>query len=109
MDEKKPHPCPDGDVLKVGPELPGGARPFIRHKKDHEIQTGIITPVREGEALNGRNVFHLESRTQDDDFDVTEIATAPTPQGTGPAMVNSEEFKTGWDRIFGSKPAVGEA
>jgi len=31
MDEKKPHPCPDGDVLKAGPELPGGSRPFIRH------------------------------------------------------------------------------
>lgn len=101
-DEKKP--CPDSDVLQAGPELPGGARPFIRHTKDHEIQAGMMTPVREGEPLNGRKVFYLEGREQDGDFDVTEI----TP-GTGPAKVNSEKFKTGWDRIFGAKPSVGEA
>jgi hypothetical protein len=27
----------------------------------------------------------------------------------GPAMVNGEEFRTGWERLFGAKQAAGQA
>ena len=27
----------------------------------------------------------------------------------GPAMVNSDAYRSGWDGIFGKKPAVGQA
>ena len=94
------------DELMAGPPLPGGARPYVRHRADHSIQTGIMRPVAEGESL-GEGTFTLD-HIEGDRYAVQEVF--PEQEGAkGPAKVNSKAFRDNWDTIFGKKVPVGQA
>jgi hypothetical protein len=103
--------CEGKDVMHLGPQVRAdGSRLCVRHKPDHTWQEGILKPVKEGEPLNSEYSCLALERREDGAFDVNVLmeGTAPAAEGSGPAMVNSEKFKTGWDRIFG-KSTVGVA
>ena len=104
--------CSGNDTLTLGPDLGDGARPFIRHRSDHSMETGIARPPRDGESINSSDVVHLHHRGPGPVYDVEVLyehaARAAEEEGSGPAMVNSEAYRTGWDQIFGSR-TVGQA
>jgi len=99
----------EGDELMAGPELPGGARPYIRHTPDHQFQAGVMRPVREGEALYD-GAFHLEHK-DGPIYRVTDLysKSEATLGHKGPANVTSPAFRENYDNIFGKKVAVGSA
>ncbi len=106
--------CDGQDVVHLGPQVSeDGSRVCLRHKKDHTWQQGILKPVKQGQPLHSEySCLALEPR-EDGAFDVNELTTGSgeanaSTEGAGPAMVNSEKFKTGWDRVFG-KATVGIA
>jgi hypothetical protein len=71
----------------------------------------MVKPLKNGESIPpGLSCLMLEPR-EDGAYDVNELISgnaAEGSSGSGPAMVNSEKFKTGWDRVFG-KTTVGVA
>lgn len=107
-DDGKKDDCTSKDELMAGPPLPGGARPYVRHRADHSIQTGIMRPVAEGESL-GEGAFTLE-HIEGDRYAVEEVFPEQASDGSkGPAKVNSKAFRDNWDTIFGKKVSVGQA
>jgi len=106
-DDSKKGDCTAHDELIAGPVLPGGVRPFIRHTKDHQICSGIMRPVREGEPLY-EGAVHLEHK-QGDTYKVTDIFEPPAEATSkGPAKVNSRAYRANYDAIFGNR-TVGQA
>jgi hypothetical protein len=103
--------CAGEDVMHLGPQVDAdGSRVCVRHTSDHQIQAGILKPLKDGQPLGqGMSCLAL-SRREDGTFDVNELYSqkAEASEGAGPAMVNSEQFKNGWDRVFG-KTTVGVA
>jgi hypothetical protein len=111
----------DGDRMVIGPDVGAGEeRPCIRHHPDHRITNGWVKPLKQGEPLNGAELLSVKYDSQVGDFEVESIYNpnregTSAPMGTqaktphGPAMVASDEYRSGWDRIFGSKARVGSA
>jgi hypothetical protein len=98
-----------GDELMAGPELPGGARPYIRHTADHKITSGIMRPVKEGEMLYD-GAFQLEHK-EGPIFKVSDVfdSKASAPVNKGPAKVATPAYRSNYDNIFGKKTATGQA
>lgn len=110
--------CPlGGDRMVLGPEIGDGSRPCVRHLPDHRVQTGFVRPLKDGQSVNGCDeILAVSYDSQHGDYEVESVydpGHSPTgvSQATskGPAKVTSNEYRTGYDRIFGSKQAVGEA
>jgi hypothetical protein len=113
MPDEPKKACPSGDELKVGPDMGGQVRPFVRHTADHEIKFGVMRPVAEGEPLTG-NEFMVEPKDPEHGIYSVKQLDLPKPGSgmahSGPALANSREFKDGWERTFGGKPrTVGSA
>jgi hypothetical protein len=51
MADDDKHDCDCGDEIMIGPELSNGTRPALRHTADHEIVTGFVRQVKDGEPL----------------------------------------------------------
>lgn len=104
--------CPgDNDLIKLGPEM-GGMRPYARHTADHRIETGVLCLAKEGQTLQDGAVY-LEETSSAGLYNVVHEHRSPgrKPPTThsGPAMVASKQYKSGWDNIFGGKKTVGQA
>ena len=108
-----------GDRIQIGPDRGDGLHPFVRHTPDHEICSGWAKPMRQGAPLNGASLVSLQYDPSIGDFEVTpiyepdrpnEVSAAPQEiSSSGPPMVASDEYRYGWDRIFGHRAEVGEA
>lgn len=105
--------CPLDHKLFLGPELPGtgGARVSVRHTDDHQVEVAMARIAKEGEDLTGSRVFfgHPVGNVVHivDELDLRGGQPATT-LNTGPAQVATDEYRNGWDRIFGECP-VGQA
>ena len=105
-----------GDRMVLGPELGDGSRPCIRHLPDHQIQTGVVQLLKEGQSLNGYDeVVAIKYDYQRGDYEVESVYNSGHPPieevlaaSNGPAKVNSDAYRAGYERIFG-KSTVGEA
>lgn len=104
----------DNDFMKVGPDLGDGFRPYVRHKSDCSMETGWVKPHADGEPIGfADGLVQLEGREGSDVFNVRTLYERPRQADTageksGPAMVSSDAFRSGWDRIFGNK-TIGQA
>jgi hypothetical protein len=108
-----------GDRMQIGPDRGDGLHPCVRHTPDHKISPGWVKPLKQGKPLNGASVVYLQYDPSIGDFEVKSTYEPNQPKdmstktqaspSTGPAMVASDEYRSGWDRIFGQKAAVGEA
>jgi len=99
------------DILHIGPPVnAAGGRAFYRVKKDGEVETGVANYIPEGEPLQpNQDILKVEHCGPGLAFRVKdEFSTDAKGNRSGPAQVNSEAFKDGWDRIFGSR-TVGVA
>jgi hypothetical protein len=106
----------NNDVMKVGPDLGDGFRPYIRHKSDCSMETGWVKPHPDGKPIGDADgLIQLEGREGGDVFNVKTLYERPRHAGdvagdkNGPAMVSSPAYRDGWDRIFGNKATVGQA
>lgn len=105
-DEK---PCPLGDVITVGPDLGGGVHPAVRHDANHEISFGTLRIIQEGQPIPLESIL-LEKKDDSDDYHVVGEFSPPTVRElSGPAMVSTDAYRTGWDNIFGKKQVVGQS
>lgn len=103
------HKCDGKDFLHMGPQVEAdGSRACIRHMPDHSWREGVLRPVKEGQPLRTDLPCVAVERQDDGTYSVQELMPGTKQESSGPAMVNSENFKTGWDRVFG-KQAVGVA
>ena len=109
--------CPlSGDRLLLGPDIGDGSRPCVRHLPDHQIQTGIAQPLKDGKPINGAHeILAIKYDPRMGDFEVRSVYNprkqAEAPQATpskGPPKVTSDAYRAGYDRIFGHQ-TVGSA
>ena len=89
----------------MGPPDAKGFQPFIRHDSNHEITAGFAKRVENGEPLMPGAVF-VEASPEPGTFNVI---GSYQPEGSGPPRVSSNEYREGWDRIFGGQQPVGQA
>jgi len=70
----------------------------------------MIRPTREGEPLVGGGMCleHQSGNIYTVVHEVAPMARAAS-KSSGPAQVATDQFREGWDRIFGSRQPVGEA
>jgi hypothetical protein len=93
--------CSGKDLLLPGPELPDGRVPYLRHRGNHEVEAGVMSPLEEGQEPDpDKETFRLKP-TGGPFYEVVE--------SRGPSMVNSDAFRSNWDRIFGGQVTTGLA
>ncbi len=84
----------------IGPQSPDGSIPALRVNEDG-VTVGYFTLLRDGESLSGREVISLGKRNGPG-YEVETLYDGRTSPG-GPAMVNSQAFRSGWDSVFAKK------
>lgn len=97
------------DVVLVGEPKEGGVVDVLRLREDR-IEAGELRPIEEGKPLYGELVKLSPRGEHPRLFDVNVLAAPPRKSDAGeggrrgPALVNSEAFREGWESIFGSRP-----
>jgi hypothetical protein len=95
-------------ALVFGPSEDGQGFKMLRRRAGTSlVEAGTIRPLQEGRAIIGE-VVQLEPRPEAPFlFDCQtdrELSTTPVePALTGPAQVATEEYRRGWDAIWGSR------
>jgi hypothetical protein len=79
-----------------------------RRNGSNTVEAGTLRPLKEGRAITGE-VVHLEQREEapflfDCETDEELSAPAAARQSSGPAQVATDEYRRGWDAIWGSRP-----
>jgi len=105
VSDEKDHECTlGGDVIQaIAPPSPDGRVQCVRHTKDHQIEFGCITPLKDGRPIVGTPIRTMPRG--DGLLQVVEEAE----ESSGPANVNSRAYLEGWDRIFGNRAPTGQA
>lgn len=110
--KKEPESSQGKDFIITGPSTSDGGISIIRHDKNHNITSGVIHPVKDGKPLFGGELLNLSKTENENIFEVQPVELDGKIESTshsGPAMVNSRAYQSGWDNIFGKKPVVGKA
>jgi hypothetical protein len=96
------------DIAFLGPETPTGRR-VVRMRgtqENPEVSLGELRPIKEGEPIYG-DVVSLHRRGNSDVCTVETVIEHPLKakprEAHGPAMVATEAYRDGWDRVFGGK------
>lgn len=79
-----------------------------RRSEDAEVELGTIRPMREGKPVNGEVVSLRPRKDVPFVYDVkTELDVSqdqgPRLTSDGPPQVATEEYRRGWDAIWGRK------
>ena len=100
-DHKDDDSCPGTEfVIPVpGTELPDGGNMCIHHGPDHSMSLGHMHPIRDGVSIPDDAVI-CRSREGSEKYDVVGSINDMKASKSGPSMVNSKEFRNGWDNIF---------
>jgi hypothetical protein len=100
-----------GDVALVFGRDEHGVHVLRRRGPDAPVEAGVLHPLVEGKPIT-EEVIALRPRADAPlVFDVKTVLDRPTPRaaGDGPSQVASEEYRKGWDTIWGRKRAGGNA
>lgn len=92
------------DYVIPGPMVGERSQVFHRYRTGEAPYTQVMRHVREGESIDESAVC-LRRRGDSNKYDVEPLLGG----GDGPAQVATEEYRDGWDRIFGGKQTIGEA
>lgn len=91
------------DQIRIGPEVAPGAHLVTRRRGD-DVRSAIIKRPKDGEAMSeGMEIVNISESGDDGWRDVRVLYRH------GPAQVATPQYRAGYDRIFGKKPAVGLA
>jgi hypothetical protein len=75
-----------------------------RRDEDSPVEVGTIRPLREGRPIDGEVVSLHQRKDFALAFDVkVEVADQRATSG-GPAQVATDQYRAGWDQIWGSRP-----
>lgn len=69
------------------------------------VETGLVRPLRAGQAITGE-VVNLEPREESPllfDCETDRELSAPGAGSAGPPQVASNEYRRGWDAIWGGR------
>jgi hypothetical protein len=97
-------------ALVFGPSEDGEGFNVLRKRAGTEtIEAGTVRPMREGRAITGE-VVRMERRKEAPflfDCETDEELSAPRPAQphslTGPPQVATDEYRRGWDAVWGSR------
>jgi hypothetical protein len=95
-------------ALVFGPSEDGEGLNVLRKRAGSQaVEAGTLHPLREGRAIMGE-VVHLAPRKEapflfDCETD-EELSTTQAPALAGPPQVATEEYRRGWDAIWGRRP-----
>jgi len=95
------------DIISFGEATGDNEVPYVRTTVEGDesySRVGIARfGVSEGDPLKeGEECVHI-SHLQGNHYEVTKSIKS------GPAMVNSAAYKTGWENLFGAKQTVGQS
>jgi hypothetical protein len=91
-------------IVLLGPVGPDRSFPALRLSADKSV-VGIMTPVVDGQSLGEQDVLSLEPLSGTGVYEATVLYEGRPSPHAGPAMVNSREFRSGWDAVFGGAPS----
>jgi hypothetical protein len=96
-------------ALVFGPSLDGGGLKVLRRRAGSgAVEAGTLRPLEEGRAITGE-VVTLEPRPEAPflfDCETDEELSPVRPQHllAGPPQVATDEYRRGWDAIWGTRP-----
>lgn len=92
------------EEIRFGPEIAPGTRVAIRRDAKGEERVVSVCKGDDGKPLlPNTEVASVSAHSEDGWHEVQ------TLYRNGPAQVATPAYREGYDRIFGKKPAVGEA
>lgn len=90
--------CDGKDFVQVvGPGPSPGSRLVLRHKPNHELEAAEARPVKEGQPIPDGSIVIGPPEADGRRPVIATIGHA------GPAQVASDEYRDGWERIFGGR------
>jgi hypothetical protein len=110
MTKKREPGAPPEDVVLVGAPLPSGIGHHVIRKRGERLEAGSIKPLEEGKPIHG-DLVRLKAREEPGLYDVqvehaavpaTDVAAKGTEERSGPAQVASDDYRRGWNRLFGA-------
>jgi hypothetical protein len=124
-DEPSTNDSPKDVLLAVGPTVDGEGASVVR-VREGRIETGELRAARDGQPVLGELVKLQRRQEHAALFDAEVLARgplasaeaastepessrepsstpAPSSRKKGPALVNSEAFRDGWESIFGAR------
>lgn len=78
-----------------------------RRAEDRPFEIGTIRPLEEGKPIEGEVVTMRRRKDIPVLFDV-EVQLPETRRADGPAQVATEDYRRGWDAIWGRPQRVGK-
>ena len=73
-----------------------------RRGEDKEVEIGTVRPLREGKEIDGEVVSFRPRKDVPFVYDVrTELPARERPTSDGPAQVATDEYRRGWEAIWG--------
>jgi hypothetical protein len=105
--ERTPDRTAVGDVALVVGRDQHGVHVLRRRGPDAPVEAGVLQPLVEGRPIT-EEVISLRSRPDAPlVFDVSTVLERPTPRAApdGPSQVATDEYRKGWDSIWGPKRA----
>jgi hypothetical protein len=104
MSDDKKRECSSGDEIHLGAQTESGFTMAMRHREDHTLQACLLRPLSDGQPIPpGAELVRL-SKKEGDCYNVQSLYKSP-----GPANVTTDEYRVGWDRVFGARTPRGEA
>src|SRR5687768_13228526 len=95
-------PPPIDIAMVVGPTENNDGFHILRRREDHPVEVGTMRPLREGKPVDGE-VVSLKPRGDVPFLFDVKVEVPDVRRGTtaGPAQVASEDYRRGWDAIWG--------
>jgi hypothetical protein len=94
-----------GDVALVFGRDEHGVHVLRRRGPDAPVEAGVLQPLVDGKPIT-EEVISLRARADAPMvFDVSTVLERPTPRiaGDGPSQVATDEYRKGWETIWGGK------
>jgi hypothetical protein len=95
---------PSGDVALVFGKNADGVHILRRRDENAPIEAGLLQPLVEGRPITGELISMKRREDAPFLYDVkSELATPETRTAHGPSQVATDEYRKGWDAIWGGR------
>ena len=107
--DAKPEPTPPaGDVAFVWGKNADGVHILRRRDENAPIEAGLLQPLVEGRPITGELISMRRREDMPLLYDVkSEMpapeARSPEQRSTGPSKVATDQYRKGWDAIWGRR------
>ena len=116
---RAPAPVKDVALVLDRTDDPGGGYRVLRHRaSDNQVELGTMRPLKEGRPIDGEVISLSQRQDMPFLYDVkTELADPRVdpsldpraadrrPTSDGPAQIATDDYRRGWDAIWGLSSA----